>query len=127
MIAETAERIATHHTSSRRVGLLATHGTVASGIYARSLQRWDRKVVLPGAVQQEMVDGAIASVKHGNTDPSVGRALAEVAEMLVRDGAEVIVAGCTEIPLVLLPAMTLVPLVDSTQVLAEAAVREGWT
>jgi aspartate racemase len=47
--------------------------------------------------------------------------------MLARNGAEVIVAGCTEIPLFLLPAMTPVPLVDSTQVLAEAAVREGWT
>ena len=46
----------------------------------------------------------------------------ELADALVKRGAEVVIAGCTEIPLVLKPGMLDVPLVASTDVLAEATV-----
>ena len=68
---------------------------------------------------------AIAAVKAGDTGPEVGALLAEAGRRLAAAGADVLVAACTEIPLALTPAMVSVPLLDPTQVLAEAAVREA--
>jgi aspartate racemase len=46
-----------------------------------------------------------------------------VAERLGRVGAQVVFTGCTELPLVLADGDVGVPVLDPTQVLAEAAVR----
>ena len=60
----------------------------------------------------------IFSIKEGSKllDPSV--ILSLVANHLVEKGAEIIIAGCTEIPLVLKDKDLEVPLVSSTEVLA---------
>ena len=50
------------------------------------------------------------------------RALLTTAEQLIARGAEVIIAGCTEVPLVLGPGDVTVPLIDSTDVLARRTV-----
>jgi aspartate racemase len=47
------------------------------------------------------------------------------ASYLIEEGSELIIAGCTEIPLVLRDGDCAVPVLDPTQVLAEAAVREA--
>ena len=54
--------------------------------------------------------------------PEIVAGMRELAESLVARGAEVIVAGCTEIPLVLDAGMLDVPLVSSTDALARATV-----
>jgi aspartate racemase len=108
------------------VGLLATAGTVRRGLYDEALARSGIKVVAPDARGQEAVSEAIASVKAGETGPAVrGRARA-AAEELVRAGAGAIVLGCTELPLILAPADVCVPLLDGTEILARAAIREGF-
>ena len=48
-----------------------------------------------------MVMKAIWEVKAGNTGPDVSRLLAYAAESLVASGAQGVIAGCTEIPIVL--------------------------
>jgi len=45
------------------------------------------------------------------------------ALMLVEDGAQAIIAGCTEIPLALTPDDVPVPLLDPLKILARAVVR----
>ncbi|MBU1570370.1 MAG: aspartate/glutamate racemase family protein, partial [Proteobacteria bacterium] len=49
--------------------------------------------------------------------------LADAAQVLVDSGAQGIIAGCTEIPLVLSPADVTVPYFDSLLILARAAIR----
>lgn len=106
-----------------RIGLLATDATVASGLYpnrtpAGSGLQW----LLPTAA--EMLDGVmpgIAAVKRGELD--AGRAaLQPVARALARRGAQALVLGCTEIPLVLDAASAGLPVVDATAALARRAV-----
>jgi aspartate racemase len=124
MIAETAARVATDHPGIRRVGLLATRGTIAARLYQRALERHGLgAIVLDADHQAQLVDGAIALVKAGLPGPRPGRRLAEAAGRLAAGGAEVVLAACTEIPLALDPATVPVPVVDPTQVLAEAALR----
>ena len=59
---------------------------------------------------------------RGYQGERVGRDMAQLAEALVNRGADAVVAGCTEIPLVLQQSALEVPLISSTDVLAEATV-----
>lgn len=105
------------------VGLLATDATLASGLYvnrAGARVRW----VLPTAdeVLGELMPG-IAAVKAHRLD-SARAHLQRTAEALQRRGAQALVLGCTEIPLVLADGDCAVPVIDATEALARAAV--GW-
>lgn len=126
MIAETAERVRARWPGARRIGILATRGTIDAGLYHRALRERGLDPLSPPAeAQRRLVDAAIAAVKAGDTGPAVGALLVEAGQGLVVAGAEVLLAACTEIPLVLAPAMVTVPLLDPTQMLAETAVCMG--
>ena len=125
MIAETAARVRADYPEARRVGILATAATVGLGLYHSALREYGLAPVQPAEPIQRLVSAAIAAVKAGDTGPAVGASLVEASHALIADGAEVLLAACTELPIVLHAAMVPVPLLDPTQVLAEAAVREG--
>jgi aspartate racemase len=63
----------------------------------------------------------IYSVKSGNL-PKASTAAVEIGQELVKAGAEAIIAGCTEIPLILKTGDLPVPIIDATQVLATRAI-----
>jgi aspartate racemase len=125
MVAETAERVRVDYPQARRVGILATEGTIATALYHAALRARGLEPLQPDEAGQRLVSAAIAAVKGGDTGPQPGAWLVEASEALIAAGAEVLLAACTELPLVLAPAMVPVPLLDPTQVLAEAAVREA--
>ncbi|MCD6373008.1 MAG: aspartate racemase [Thermococcus sp.] len=120
MIEETAKRI--KEMGLRKVGLLATDGTVKGLIYHRALLGRGIQIAVPGKKDQERVMEAIYDgVKAGNIER--GRELLlEVARKLERrvDG---IIAGCTEVSVALKPEDLKVPLIDPLDVIAEKAVR----
>lgn len=120
MIKETAEEIAGAYPSLRIVGILAATGTVRSGLYQRNLGRLQINCISPTDDDQSALMSVIYSVKAG--DLSKHSAAVEISRRVVRAGAEAIVAGCTEVPLVLKPADLSVPLIDATQVLASRTV-----
>lgn len=126
MVAETAASVRREHPQVRRVGILATQGTIEIGLYHAALRAEGLEPLQPGPDDQEqLVTAAIAAVKAGDTGPEVGALLAEAGRRLAGAGAEVLLAACTEIPLALTTAMVPVPLIDPTQVLAESAIREA--
>lgn len=126
MIAEAAARVRADFPAARRVGVLATRGTVASGLYHRALAAAGLAAITPDdAAQDRLVGAAIAAVKAGDTSAAVGALVVEAGRGLVAAGAEVLLAACTELPLVLTAANAPAPLLDPTQALAEAAVREA--
>ncbi len=126
MIAETAEWVRRAYPAARRIGILAYRGTIEAGLYHHALRERGLAPLNPTPERQRrLVDGAIDAVKGNDTRPAVGEWLAEAGRGLVADGAEVLLAACTEIPIVLTPAMVPAPLLDPTQILAEAAVREA--
>lgn len=108
------------------VGLLCTDATLASGLYVNRTQhlasasgvQW----ALPTANEMlEYVMPGIEAVKSGELDK--GRThLVMAAQALVRRGAQVLVLGCTEIPLVLDTNNSPAPVVDATASLARRTV-----
>ncbi|MDQ2786223.1 MAG: amino acid racemase [Chloroflexota bacterium] len=126
MMDETATAVEIAHPSIERVGLLATTGTIASGLYQEWFAKHHIEVVVPNDdLQERVVMGAIHRVKAGKTGQDTTNMLAEAAVSLVEQGAEALIAGCTELPLVFRDGDASVPVIDPTRVLAEAIVRRA--
>jgi aspartate racemase len=64
-------------------------------------------------------------VKRGDPLERPRRLIREAAAHLIGRGAEAIIAGCTEIPLILSHGDIPVPVIDPTRYLAHAAVRRA--
>lgn len=103
--------------------LLATTGTVHSGIYRRAFDEVGLELVSPSAERQAQVMEAIYLVKAGKSATARPLALEALAAESLRLGPSAVVLGCTELPLVINQGDVDVPLIDSTDVLARAAVR----
>ena len=104
------------------VGLLAADGCLEAGLYQQAFARRGVEVILTTARQQAAFMELLYRIKAGELGAASRRTMGELAEDLVARGAEVIVAGCTEVPLVLAPADVAVPLADSIEILAATTV-----
>ena len=124
MIRETVSEIKTTHPDARKIGLLATAGTIESGLYEEELTKNGLKVIIPDErIVKEKVMKAVFGIKAG-ADQKIHRdLLADAGQHLLDRGADLIVLGCTEIPLAYDTERVDVPIVDATRVLAERSVK----
>ena len=123
MIELTADRVVAAHPRVKTVGLLATSGTIATGLYEKAFRARGLAVVTPGpALQEGAVMKAVYAIKAGGDKREAEEWLAAAGMDLESRGAEVVVLGCTEIPLAFNPARSAVPVVNATRVLAEATI-----
>jgi aspartate racemase len=122
MVVETARYISRVFPDVHKVGLLATDGTVKTGLYQATFTSEELTVLMPEPKMQEVTMRAIFShIKSGNLD--TGRVLIlEAAENIIDMGAEILVNGCTEISLVIKNGDLRIPVVDPLQVIAEYSV-----
>ncbi|MDH3983122.1 MAG: amino acid racemase, partial [Gammaproteobacteria bacterium] len=109
------------------VGVLATDGCLQTTIYQDALEKAEIDCVLPNAAEVAELMTLISAIKAGDRSEAIAMRMQGVARALVAKGARAIIAGCTEIPLVLTEDLLDVPLVSSTDVLAEitAAIASG--
>lgn len=106
----------------KSIGVLTTPGCLKAGLYQEALAAAGLAAVLPDEREVEEMMRLVAAIKTGDRSESIARGMQSLAAALVDRGAQAIVAACTEIPLALTPAMLDVPLVSSTDVLAEVTV-----
>ncbi|MBU1049516.1 amino acid racemase [Candidatus Bipolaricaulota bacterium] len=95
MIVETVRALTVH-----KVGLLATTGTLRTGLYAAACAMRDIQLITPNETDQELVMDIIRRVKAGGSGASVQRHAASITARLADKGAEAVIAGCTEISLI---------------------------
>jgi aspartate racemase len=119
MIAETTA-VATSG-GANKVGVLATPGGEA--LYTRALQAKGARIVRLGGADRQAIMSCINAVKAGDVGEAPRAEMRRLAAALVGAGAEVVIAGCTEVPLLLAAGDVSVPLVDSAEVLAAACVK----
>lgn len=123
IIEETITAIRERTPDAKAVGLLATDGCLKANVYQQALQENNLSPVLPDDEQLKVLMDLINRIKGGDKSVFVTDAMRGLANALVSRGAQAIVAGCTEIPLVLDDAMLSVPLISSTDVLALRTVQ----
>ncbi len=123
-----AETITRDYTEVKSVGLLGTTGTVKGGLFQKRLAQEKIETMVPDDAVQSKIMEAIYDIK--NAAPSRPRAeitadLVTAADSLIAnrlEGAQAIIAGCTEIPLALGQQHLSVPYFDSLTILARAAI-----
>lgn len=131
MLDVTVNHLQTQLAPGEPVGLLATSGTVRSGLYERAAARVGLTLISPDEAHQVQVMAAIygeQGVKAGFTQGVCREALLTALAHLVQRGARAVILGCTELPLIL-PAHpvfevagTRVMLLDPTELLAQRCV-----
>ena len=112
----------------KTIGLIATTGTVRSGLVSVPFEAAGIKVIVPSVRDQGRVMSAIygkRGIKAGFTLGPPREALLEVARELSRRGAGAILAGCTEVPLVLRPSDLPVLILEPMALGAREAVRRS--
>ena len=119
MPSETAAAIDEH-----RVGLLATTGTIQMRLYHRACETRGIEILTPDIGHQQTVMKAIHWIKASGGLGGPQAWIDGVARRLCDQGAEALIAGCTEISLLSGKGLS-VPWHDALDALATAAVREA--
>ena len=104
------------------VGVMATDGCLKSGIYQSALRNRGVDCTIPEDDNIDELMGLINLIKAGHQSVEIKSKMKCIAEKLILRGASIVIAGCTEIPLVLQSNELEVPLISSTDELATATV-----
>jgi aspartate racemase len=124
-IAEVVADDAARHGWSK-VGILGSSCLMEGKLYPEVLSERGIESVIPNAEQREQINGFIFSeLVQGNFKSSTRDYFRGAVAELANRGCDAVVMGCTEIPLILEPEDVEVPLLDSTRLLAKAALEES--
>lgn len=119
LVEEIAVYLASHHIS--RIGLMATDGTLAVGLFQYMLERYGIEVVVPDPIHQYLVMDVIYN--HVKKIAPGGRVkLMQVADYLFSNQVEVIILGCTELSLVKTWGGLESGYLDALDILARASI-----
>lgn len=119
MIAATVQAAAA--TGAKRIGVLATPG--GERLYAAALSGAGLEPVMMGEADREAFMTAVFDFKAGDLSDGPRAQMRRLAAALVAAGAQAVIAGCTEVPLLLEAGEVGAVFVDSAEVLAEECVR----
>ena len=109
----------------KTVGLLATEGTINSGIYQDVFGKKGIEIIVPSKKEQTVISDLIyKGVKAGDRDYDASSAR-DVMESILQRGAETLVLGCTELPVAVDIYKLDYHVCDPTLELAKAVIREA--
>jgi aspartate racemase len=110
----------------RRVGLTGTRWLVESRVYPDQLEARGIEYVRPTAAEREAINDIIFSeLVRGIFEPDAVITFQRVIERMRGEGCDAVVLGCTEIPLLMNDRNSALPTLDSTRLLARAALRRA--
>jgi aspartate racemase len=107
----------------KRVGLLGTKFTMEQAFFKDKLTEQGIDTIVPGDEEREFIHYTIFEELGRNVfKPDTKKFYIDVINKLVKQGAEGIILGCTEIPLLLSQDDVSIPLFDTAQIHSKAAV-----
>ncbi len=127
MVEATANRLKAITPAVRKVGVLATSGTVSSDIFGRLMAPIE--TLYPSAEEQESLVMASIYGPHGvktlGPNDESAELLFEASRRLIERGADAIVTGCTEISLVVRHGDLEKPVIDSLDALVDETIQQA--
>ena len=108
----------------RRIGILGTRYTMEGPVYPQTLGALGLEHRAPRPAEIDRLDRIIFDelVNGRFTPESLAAFQAVIARLGSEEGCDAVVLGCTEIPLLVTPGLSPLPALDSTRLLARAAV-----
>jgi aspartate racemase len=115
-----------HRLGYVRLGILGTKYLTESSVYPEALEEFKIESEIPVEADREKINEIIFKELVNGVFPETSRIyFNEVAEKFKARGCDAVVLGCTEIPLIVRPNDTPLPTLDSTRLLARAALRKA--
>jgi aspartate racemase len=109
-----------------RLGILGTRYLMEGPVYPQALKQHGITSLVPSASDRERINTIIFKELVNGVFPETSRLyFNEVMRKLKEQGCDAVVLGCTEIPLIVRPDDAPLPTLDSTRLLARAAIREA--
>ncbi|HVU47482.1 MAG TPA: amino acid racemase [Terracidiphilus sp.] len=110
----------------RKLGLTGTRWLVSSEVYPEKLRARGIDFLRPTETECEQINHIIMDeLVHGIFKPESVAAFQRIIARMQSDGCDAVVLGCTEIPLLMNDANSPLPTLDSTRLLARAAIRRA--
>jgi aspartate racemase len=110
----------------RRLAITGTRWLVDSDVYPEKLAARGVTYLRPTSAEREEINRIIMDeLVYGVFKPQAVAAFQRIVARMKDEGCDAVVLGCTEIPLILGDANSSLPTLDSTRLLAEAALRRA--
>lgn len=110
----------------RRLGLTGTRWLVESEVYPAQLAQRGIEYVRPTAEEREAINRIIfGELVKGIVRPEAVATFQRVMSRMQGEGCDAVVLGCTEIPIAMHDGNSPLPTLDSTRLLARAALRRA--
>ncbi|HME89842.1 MAG TPA: amino acid racemase [Myxococcaceae bacterium] len=109
-----------------RLGLTGTRWLVESEIYPEKLSARGLEYVRPSSAEREEINRIIMDeLVYGVFKPEAVAYFQQVIARMKDEGCDAVILGCTEIPLIVSDSNSALPTLDSTRLLARAALRQA--
>jgi aspartate racemase len=110
----------------RRLGLTGTRYLVDSEVYPEKLRAHNLEFVRPNPEEKQEINRIIMDeLVYGIFNPAAIATFQRVMERMKDEGCDAVILGCTEIPLIMNDANSPLPTLDSTRLLARAALERA--
>ena len=105
-----------------RVGVMAASGCLQANLYQDALQAAGHEAICWDEQALEQFMALVYRIKAGQRSPEITSSMQRLAAVLEFDGADILIAGCTEIPLVLNAGGSASPMLSSTDLLVAKTI-----
>ena len=124
-IADEVANVAAEH-GFRRVLVLGTRYLMESGVYPHKLAGKGIAYEIPAPNARAKINAlTFDELVYGQFTQSARAYFCDVIADGARRGCDAVILGCTEFPLLVSETDSVLPLLDSTRILARAALREA--
>jgi len=116
-----------HKTRRKTVGVLGTRWTMSGHLYQKPFEKVGITEMIPTDDEQHIIQRAIFSelIPRACASNETVRDLLRVVKRMKDSGCDAIILACTELPLVLNTDNCGIPALDTTAILAQAAIAES--
>ena len=126
IVDEVILELGTHWPDAKGVGVMAADGALSSGLYQNALHKLGREPIVWSDGELAEFMSLVYKVEAGANSAAMHSAMEQLAQSLIDRGAQALIAGCTEIPL-LMPvhadvSVPGVPLLSSTDILVASTI-----
>jgi len=126
-IASEVAKVAVHE-NYRKSGIMGTKYLMNGPVYHEKYRKYGLESIIPDEKDMLEIDRIIfEELVYGQIKKTSEAFFYEVIGKLKSGGCDSVVLGCTEIPLIVMPALSPLPVLDSTRILARAALREAFS
>ena len=115
------------HLKGRKIqtlGILATETTVKDKLYDNVLNINKINFFYPSPIDQASVNEIILELLNGEKNKIQYKKIQRICESLQEKGAEAILLACTDLQLIMSAINISIPIVDSTEIIIQASIRE---